>query len=807
MPARLFHDLILRRMRQGRRSVVSRGLAMAAVALALSACGDAAEKEAYYLDRGKTLLAGGDRIKAMIEFKNALQINPRSVDALYQMALVSEAEGDLRVAFGSFHRVVEQNPEHVEARLKLANYYFFAEQLDKAREQADAILAVHSRNADALALKAAIALRERRPDEARSGAEQALGIDPSNIAAISVLTGVHLAGGEVQQALSLLEGATGTGSVPLLRLKAEIEAGRNDVAGLEQTFGRMIAAAPREPEHRAALAQLYIRTGRGGEAEKLLRDGVAAAPESWPMKALLVAFLTRSGGPGAAEKELLALQQAEPGNTDYAFALAEYYEGQGDIAKAEAQLKATADRQGGEPRLVALSSLARLKARAGEVNAASDLIRKILSEDPEYAQALLIRAALFLENGSLMNAVTDLRTVLRRRPNERPALELLSEAHRRRGELGLAEDALRQAVEVSRGDARLRLRLAELIEQRGDHAGARALVEAVLQQAPGLDAAWATLARMQMREGAWDAAARSIAEAGKLPGAAGAARQLRAELLAAQGQHAAAAAAYRTLLAGGAPLGRPALFAFTAASVKAGQVGEAAAALEKALASSGAEAAAGWLALGRLYLAEGRREDAEKAFATAIERAPHQAEGYLHLAETLMRGGEVDEAQSALRRGLQAGASRSPLLFMLALSQERSGAFEQAYATYEELLNHDPDSEVAANNIAALVASRFHEDPARLQKALALTKRLQGSRNPLVVDTVAWLAYRAGDVDTAVRLLEQIRHADHPEIRYHRGAVLMARGQADEARRELAAAVDSDVAFAGRDEALRLLAR
>ncbi len=204
------------------------GAVVAAMAIALSACGDSQDKEAGYLERGKALLANADRVKATIEFKNALQINPRSADALYHLALISEAEGDLRAAFGAF----------------------------------------------------------------------------------------------------------------------------------------------------------YVRTGRSPEAEELLRDGIAMAPDSWPMKALLIGYLKTHGAPGAASRELKAPQAADPGNAEYAFILAEHYEAAGEFAEAE------------------------------DFDGASALIGEVLADDPEHAQALLTRAAIFVENGGLMNAVTDLRTVV-----------------------------------------------------------------------------------------------------------------------------------------------------------------------------------------------------------------------------------------------------------------------------------------------------------------------------------------------------------------------------------------------------------
>ena len=50
--------------------------------IGLGGCADPQEKERNYIESGKTHLKDGNLIKAALDFRNALQINPSSTEAL-----------------------------------------------------------------------------------------------------------------------------------------------------------------------------------------------------------------------------------------------------------------------------------------------------------------------------------------------------------------------------------------------------------------------------------------------------------------------------------------------------------------------------------------------------------------------------------------------------------------------------------------------------------------------------------------------------------------------------------------------------
>ncbi|MGB5473388.1 MAG: tetratricopeptide repeat protein, partial [Gammaproteobacteria bacterium] len=110
------------------------------VTLILAGCGGAEERKAKYLERGKTYFEEQNYEKAGIEFKNVLQIDPKTAAPYYYLGRMAEQEQDWRKAFGNYSKAVELDPEYLEARVRLGRFYLLAGEAEKAQEQADAVL-------------------------------------------------------------------------------------------------------------------------------------------------------------------------------------------------------------------------------------------------------------------------------------------------------------------------------------------------------------------------------------------------------------------------------------------------------------------------------------------------------------------------------------------------------------------------------------------------------------------------------------------------------------------------------------------
>ena len=121
---------------------------------------------------------------------------------------------------------------------------------------------------------------------------------------------------------------------------------------------------------------------------------------------------------------------------------------------------------------------------------------------------------------------------------------------------------------------------------------------------------------------------------------------------------------------------------------------------------------------------------------------------------------------------------------------ESQGNIEEAKKSYAQALQIDPNSEVAANNLAYLVA----ENGGDLQSALgwAQAARKKQPQNPGIADTLGWIYYKLGN---HVLARDQLQYAVSIEpgngvFQYHLGMIYKANKQLSDAERAFRKAIN-----------------
>ena len=231
---------------------------------------------------------------------------------------------------------------------------------------------------------------------------------------------------------------------------------------------------------------------------------------------------------------------------------------------------------------------------------------------------------------------------------------------------------------------------------------------------------------------------------------------------------------------------------------------EAIATLRKATAAAPQDAFAHNL-LGEVLTRAGGGDDAaaEAAFRQAIALKADWFVPYLNLGNLLIAAGRSADGLATFRAGLAALPDNEALLFASASAEERAGDADAAIASYERILSVRPRSEVAANNLASLLADHRKTDKAALDRALALAKPFETSDNPFYLDTLGWVMYRRGDAQQARIYLERASslRGDMPVVHYHLGMALAQMGETKAAEAALLKAVAPGAAYGGLDEA------
>src|SRR5271156_1060265 len=111
------------------------------IALLLGACSrDPQKAKIKYLAEGQKYMKKGQYGDASVEFRNALRLDPRFVDAYYQLAQADLAQRDWQGAYASLEKAIELDPTRLDARLDRGRLYLSARQFNNAEEEANFIL-------------------------------------------------------------------------------------------------------------------------------------------------------------------------------------------------------------------------------------------------------------------------------------------------------------------------------------------------------------------------------------------------------------------------------------------------------------------------------------------------------------------------------------------------------------------------------------------------------------------------------------------------------------------------------------------
>ena len=210
---------------------------------------------------------------------------------------------------------------------------------------------------------------------------------------------------------------------------------------------------------------------------------------------------------------------------------------------------------------------------------------------------------------------------------------------------------------------------------------------------------------------------------------------------------------------------------------------------------------------GDLAMAQDDPQEAQANYLQAYRLDRRNDAAVMALYRLSLQGVGGEEFTAELESSMRETALSPALVRMLADSYMVQGESGKAIVYYELLLEHpqlQPDPGVL-NNLANLYAADdLDKGLATAMRALELTKR----QNPALLDTVGWILTRKGQHEEALPYLRQAYalNSRDAEIRYHTGVTLLALGREKEAQTELRAALGQPGEFPGRQDAERLLA-
>src|SRR2546430_1168847 len=117
---------------QRKSYVLSLFLSLIAAALLLGACTTPEKAKAQHVARGQALLKELKFQEASLEFRAALQIDEKLADAHWGLANAYEGLQRYQEAFEEMKQVVDLDPNNLEVRVRLGDYYLMGSQQSPA---------------------------------------------------------------------------------------------------------------------------------------------------------------------------------------------------------------------------------------------------------------------------------------------------------------------------------------------------------------------------------------------------------------------------------------------------------------------------------------------------------------------------------------------------------------------------------------------------------------------------------------------------------------------------------------------------
>jgi len=770
---------------------VLRALALLSL-LSIIACTSPAEKANKYLEDGMQLLKQGDFDKADLEFRNALQIVRSMTQALWGRALVAEKQGDWQRLFSLLNNVIEQDPMHLDAHVKLGRLLLAANQLDKALDISNKSLELDNNNIKVLALRAALLLKLEDANGAVEYANRVLVESPDNIDALVVLATERLAAGDSEKAVEYMDKGLETNqkhiALQLIKIQALDNLAELDMA--EQIFRKLIEYYPETKAFTNALVQFYLKHDKKDEAEKELKYQVEQNPNDNQSKLTLIKFLNTVFGNKQGIVQLENYVKQQPKNFELKFALVNFYLVEGDSKQANTLLEQIISSAKESDVIKAKGILAGTLLSSGNKGTAKILINEILLLDSRNEQASILKASMNIDEQKVEDAVADLRTLLRDVPNSSRALLLLAKSYVLSGSPELADEYYFRALQASKMSPTYGIAYTRFLLSRKQSPRAVEILEGLLSKFPNNISALKLLAQAKLSSGDWVGAQQISDEIRMKDGDEGLSDQILGAIYAGKREYDESISIFKRAYESAPSRARP-LAALVRTYILADKTEEANRFLTSVLAANPSNLNARILQ-GQMFALNGDKDSAISSFNKVINQNPTNAVGYYSLAMLHLRDKDIVSAEDVITIGLK----KTPTNFMLRLIKagilETHGKSEQAISLYEQLLIENPNADLVANNLASLL-SETRIDQESTQRAYNLAQRFKRSDIPQFKDTFGWANYKVGKFTDAASLLESATEQlpGTTIFHYHLGMNYLAMNDKERARIELEKAMQS----------------
>ena len=772
-----------------------------ALLVTLVACKSTQERADGYFESGVTLIESGDPDRAIVEFRNAFELDPTHEGARKALARLMMDQNNIRGAYGQYLTLVEQYPNDMEGRLALTKIAFSERDWEEFERHGTAAVELDPENIEVKAISLGLRYRQTVLDKDDPAREALLSENTELLAALpdsailnNLLIDNYTRTGALGKALERLDIliADAPGNRRMLNQRLAILSEMQDFEAIEAQLRDMVQQFPTDPEPKSMLLRYYVSRNKVSEAEDFLREISDPAAEDATYYNDLIRFVSRVRGPEAARAEIERAIAVNPKPDQFRAMLAmlDFQAGEQDAAveTLETIIAGTAEPSEDLDKIKII--LARMNSTTGNQVGASRLVEEVLANDGQQVEALKMQAAWQLQADETDAAISSLRLVLDVAPEDVQAMNLMAEAYFRIGNTDLARDLLALAVDASGNAPDATIRYAGLLIEEGRLLPAEDILLPALRLNPRNIALLNTLGELYLRMEDEARMTQVIDTLKRIDNtrATSSANRLQLALLE-QNSGTDEAMQFLENLANSESGDVQNKLTLVRARLAIGEFDEALR-LVRTLVAENPDDPFMRFALGSTLSASGDVVAAERTFRDLVEEDPTRTRIWMELSRLRARQGDLDGSAKAVRDGLAAVPEDSNLLWANASILERNGDIDGAIAIYEGLYERNSNAMVIANNLASLLATHRTDD-ASLEQAWTMARRLRDSDVAAFQDTYGWIAFRRGEVEEALPYLENAAQGlpQDAVVQVHLGLAYAAAERNEEALEQLQKAI------------------
>ena len=737
--------------------------------LVVAACSNPEGKKQKHYQKALEYIKQKENSAALIELRNAIQIDPKFADARYQLGLLYLEQNDPRNAFAELQRTASLDPNNIDAVIKVAEFELLSNNKEESRKYVNQILAKDPKNPDALALLAKIELIAGNFQAAEAAVARVDYKQRETDRFYNIRGRIFGAQQKWEDCRAMFEKAIELGPDNFANYRTLLlffqQQKMNDEA--EKLLARIQEKFPANPQAHLMMASMYQAKKEPDKAVEEIRKAIALEPDNIRFRLMLVDFYKSQNKAEAAEQELRAALKEKPDSVEYQAALAELL----------------FDRQ--------------------KTDEAKTLMDGILAKNPEYGAANLLKARFLLKDGKKRDAVDTLTPLTTNYPKWPEPYFYLAVAHLGLGEGELAQKDVGMALQHGPGVSRYHALAAQLALIKGESETAGREATIALRLDPRNYGAAKILAKALTQDKKYKEAVSLIESMlRQVPDDPDLIGNLGLAYLGLKDKDKAKETFVHLLEL--APDNSRAL-AFLTALTADKDLAKATAFVEEHIRKA-PKAGGHYMLLGDLLARQKKNEEAIAAFNKAQELAPDNPQPYIVTARLMASLGKTDQAVAELSQLLVKQPDSLPANMGLATLYEIQGKHQEAKEKYKKVLSVEPNSAAAANNLAWIIASEKDGDLGEALRLAMLAKQAMPDE-PHIADTLGFVHLQRQSYPLAIAQFQQAldNRPDDPIITMHLAQAQYGKGDKVEAIATLKKALASKDEFKERGEAEAML--